>query len=514
MQLLSALGLCEVLRCPTGMASYEAAAIAFCGSPSYLDLAKAKAISWLQEVADIHFDDAPLSATVRTRLFPSFWKAPAFVDGLDGVLFLSSDGCPALIDALALNVPLPPLIRVERLVETYLSLFLLVWASRDPGFDSLETGSKARAVAAQNPVARDLRPPFRDLSAPPAGTPNCEALSCGGRAGQAEEKGLPKPSAILWRGLQPCSAHSPGARVPLGRVPAAPSVEHHSADASQTAKGAHAGLVSGAVTAAQRADGCRGPAARKGCSPKLTSCSHLFCGDCIAQWFSQHPESQTWAQRARSVGPERVVPCPVCKQPLGEKKDLFPVCGVTCRSENLLLWRMLSSLKIMCANHPKVLKEGKCQWIGEYGSYQKHIAVCKNCDTAAAEKPEAPPQRADSESEATAGRHKTCPGRAPPRIARRRRRPRGWRRRRCPPPRWPPRRSRPPPAPPLAEPRRPPSWLAPAGRRPPSSPPQSRARTTRRRAWPRRRRRPLRPLHRRRRRRRASLRRPPRGRWQ
>lgn len=125
-----------------------------------------------------------------------------------------------------------------------------------------------------------------------------------------------------------------------------------------------------------------------GCSPKLTSCSHLFCGDCIAQWFAQHPESQSWAQRAKNAGSERVVPCPVCKQPLGEKRDLYPVCGLTSRSENLLLWRMLSSLKIMCANHPKAdPKNGKCEWIGEYGSYQKHIKVCKNvagCEAAMA----------------------------------------------------------------------------------------------------------------------------------
>mmetsp|Transcript_7540 Transcript_7540/g.27668 ORF Transcript_7540/g.27668 Transcript_7540/m.27668 type:complete len:820 (+) Transcript_7540:102-2561(+) len=115
-----------------------------------------------------------------------------------------------------------------------------------------------------------------------------------------------------------------------------------------------------------------------GCGPKLTSCSHLFCGDCINQWFNQHPESQTWAQRARSAGPDRVVPCPVCKQKLNEKRDLYPVCGLTSRSENLLLWRMLSSLKIMCANHPKVRKDGKCTWLGEYGTYQKHARLCKN----------------------------------------------------------------------------------------------------------------------------------------
>ncbi|CAE8609602.1 unnamed protein product, partial [Polarella glacialis] len=100
-----------------------------------------------------------------------------------------------------------------------------------------------------------------------------------------------------------------------------------------------------------------------GCSPKLTNCSHLFCGDCLAQWFAQHPESQTWAQRARSAGPERVVPCPVCKQPLNEKKDLYPVCGATSRSENLLLWRMLSSLKIVCMNSSQLRpKDGRCDW--------------------------------------------------------------------------------------------------------------------------------------------------------
>mmetsp|Transcript_57362 Transcript_57362/g.92953 ORF Transcript_57362/g.92953 Transcript_57362/m.92953 type:complete len:939 (+) Transcript_57362:131-2947(+) len=116
-----------------------------------------------------------------------------------------------------------------------------------------------------------------------------------------------------------------------------------------------------------------------GCSPKLTNCSHLFCGDCLAQWFAQHPESQTWAQRARSAGPERVVPCPVCKQPLNEKKDLYPVCGATSRSENLLLWRMLSSLKIVCMNSSQLRpKDGRCDWVGEYGQYQKHAKACSN----------------------------------------------------------------------------------------------------------------------------------------
>eukprot|EP00405_Crypthecodinium_cohnii_P058812 CAMPEP_0206611992 /NCGR_PEP_ID=MMETSP0325_2-20121206/55665_1 /ASSEMBLY_ACC=CAM_ASM_000347 /TAXON_ID=2866 /ORGANISM="Crypthecodinium cohnii, Strain Seligo" /LENGTH=829 /DNA_ID=CAMNT_0054131481 /DNA_START=41 /DNA_END=2530 /DNA_ORIENTATION=+ len=126
-----------------------------------------------------------------------------------------------------------------------------------------------------------------------------------------------------------------------------------------------------------------------GCEPKLTSCSHLFCGDCLMQWFAQHPDIQTWAQRAKAAGPDRVVPCPVCKQKLNEKTDLYPVLsnnanGVPVKSENLLLCRMLSALKIMCVNHPKVTPDGKCDWIGEYSAYQKHIATCNNSDQSAA----------------------------------------------------------------------------------------------------------------------------------
>merc|ERR1719174_346989 len=28
--------------------------------------------------------------------------------------------------------------------------------------------------------------------------------------------------------------------------------------------------------------------------PKLTRCSHLFCGDCIKKWFAAQPGNQTW----------------------------------------------------------------------------------------------------------------------------------------------------------------------------------------------------------------------------
>jgi hypothetical protein len=111
-----------------------------------------------------------------------------------------------------------------------------------------------------------------------------------------------------------------------------------------------------------------------GCEPKLARCSHIFCGDCIAKWFEAHPRSLSWAQRAQSDGR---VPCPVCKEPLHEQKDLFNV-GPTGQSESALLWRLLSGVKIACANNAKCRVDGNCTWIGEYGSYQKHIQKCTN----------------------------------------------------------------------------------------------------------------------------------------
>ncbi|CAJ1451379.1 unnamed protein product [Effrenium voratum] len=113
------------------------------------------------------------------------------------------------------------------------------------------------------------------------------------------------------------------------------------------------------------------------CGPKLTSCSHLFCGDCIAEWFNQHPDTQTWAQRAKSAGPDRCVPCPVCKKKLNENQDLCPVCP-SGEGENVLLWRMISGLKVICQNNPKLRTDGHCDWIGEYGTFQKHFESCKN----------------------------------------------------------------------------------------------------------------------------------------
>lgn len=111
-----------------------------------------------------------------------------------------------------------------------------------------------------------------------------------------------------------------------------------------------------------------------GCGPRLTRCSHLFCGDCIEQWFTAHPSNKTWAQRAKDGAS---VPCPVCKEPLLKEQDLHPV-GPNGDGGSKILYQMLSNTQIVCANHPTCNSDGKCTWSGEYGSYQDHIRCCQN----------------------------------------------------------------------------------------------------------------------------------------
>lgn len=101
-----------------------------------------------------------------------------------------------------------------------------------------------------------------------------------------------------------------------------------------------------------------------GCTPKLTKCSHLFCGDCLEQWFVAQPNTQSWAQRARTSG---TVPCPVCKTPLQKSEGVHVVAKTGARA---VLWRMLSSLKVQCS---KPHDDGCCTWTGTYGDYWDHV---------------------------------------------------------------------------------------------------------------------------------------------
>eukprot|EP00440_Ansanella_granifera_P057138 gb/GFBE01061937.1/.p1 GENE.gb/GFBE01061937.1/~~gb/GFBE01061937.1/.p1 ORF type:complete len:397 (+),score=120.52 gb/GFBE01061937.1/:1-1191(+) len=109
-----------------------------------------------------------------------------------------------------------------------------------------------------------------------------------------------------------------------------------------------------------------------GFGPKLTKCSHIFCGDCLEQWFAQQPGNQTWAQRAKTGG---AVPCPVCKTLLKKGDDVYPV-EKDGSGESAFLWRMISSLTVRCGKSST--EGGCCAWQGSYGSYWDHVhgATC------------------------------------------------------------------------------------------------------------------------------------------
>jgi hypothetical protein len=106
-----------------------------------------------------------------------------------------------------------------------------------------------------------------------------------------------------------------------------------------------------------------------GCGPQLTKCSHLFCGDCLQQWFDTHPTNQTWAQRAKAGG---AVPCPVCKTSLQKDKDVYPV-EQHGNANSAFLWRMIQGLKVKCDGKHSACGGSCCAWQGELGSYHNHL---------------------------------------------------------------------------------------------------------------------------------------------
>ncbi len=84
-----------------------------------------------------------------------------------------------------------------------------------------------------------------------------------------------------------------------------------------------------------------------GCGPRLTVCNHLFCGDCLEHWFDVHPALRSWAQVAKTAATTelRQVPCPVCKTPLAENRDIVQLDkSMTTGSANM--WKTLTKIKI------------------------------------------------------------------------------------------------------------------------------------------------------------------------
>lgn len=110
-----------------------------------------------------------------------------------------------------------------------------------------------------------------------------------------------------------------------------------------------------------------------GCRPKQTSCSHLFCGDCISKWQVAHKQMQTWVSRARVA--EVAPTCPVCKTPIRAESDLHAVCPEG-KGDRAMLWKRLVATPIVCARSAACDPAGRCKWVGTYGTYQLHIRSC------------------------------------------------------------------------------------------------------------------------------------------
>ncbi len=60
---------------------------------------------------------------------------------------------------------------------------------------------------------------------------------------------------------------------------------------------------------------------------------------------------------------------------LGAMKLLAPISS---RRDEVTSSYGLFAVQVMCANHPKVEPGQNCDWIGEYGQYAEHMAVCRN----------------------------------------------------------------------------------------------------------------------------------------
>lgn len=94
-----------------------------------------------------------------------------------------------------------------------------------------------------------------------------------------------------------------------------------------------------------------------GNNPKLTKCSHMFCGDCLADYFDQNTNKKKGS-----------APCPVCASSLNKESDVFLI-----EKSSALLWRMLKGLKVKCASKQGACVGKCCKWTGEYADYWRHL---------------------------------------------------------------------------------------------------------------------------------------------
>jgi hypothetical protein len=92
--------------------------------------------------------------------------------------------------------------------------------------------------------------------------------------------------------------------------------------------------------------------------PVVTSCSHMFCKQCLTDWLSSE------------INGKKQSKCPSCNKPRLTLSD--------CRAPDALVLRMMNKVLVKCCH----AQEG-CTWKGEYSNVAKHLSssclVCPDC---------------------------------------------------------------------------------------------------------------------------------------
>lgn len=117
--------------------------------------------------------------------------------------------------------------------------------------------------------------------------------------------------------------------------------------------------------------------------PKVTKCSHIFCGECIDTWVKTETQkvkqnTMSYAEllkRTQGCGSAAtfLVACPSCRGGFDGRTDLFPL-NHNSSGAHAMLWRMLGETRVNC-----LAKDLGCTWSGTYGTHSEHVQACTHC---------------------------------------------------------------------------------------------------------------------------------------
>lgn len=105
--------------------------------------------------------------------------------------------------------------------------------------------------------------------------------------------------------------------------------------------------------------------------PVVTTCSHMYCYDCMKDWIQATERKREVAQLDdRKEIP--VLKCPTCDLELQKKGDINLLSEDSNGVHGVLL-RMYSDTFLYCIHHSSAGGDGTCSWQGKFKDYKKHI---------------------------------------------------------------------------------------------------------------------------------------------